>query len=367
MDIYIKSSGVSSDYYWQKIEKASIIKKEPEIPQKILSLIDSDYPSLVLFRHNSQLLLLVTALDTEKRTDNRMRKIRNSIVWIGDNNTETEKILRSLVIKYCKNIDSLALPMDEAVANAKDGFSVDYSKLPSLELEKNLGSSSPDLTLNIGDLDNLRQGLAKKLQETTIPLQKEGFLIVLSEVNSRKSFQEAQVWRGLSKQIQSDEWEVIEEDTSFFRKQSKSKSNLGKNSMATTVTEEKNFSSNIFTMVLGVCLIVSVIGNIWQWNQTDDIKNKQRQSDNLTSEIEDKQRQSDSLTSEIKDKKEQSDNLASEIKKEQDDLAFYNQKKQSLKEYFQNFKGDFEKFQNNVYQVFKDVNARTSSEAKSRS
>jgi len=145
MDIYVKSRGVSIDYHWQNVGKVEIEKKEPEIPQQILSLIDSDYPSLVLYRNNSQLILLITAFATEKRTDNRMRKIRNSIVWIGDDDdSKIEKILRSLVIRYCDEVNSLVSPMDEAVTNAKDGFSVDYSKLPSLEPDKTLGNKSPD-------------------------------------------------------------------------------------------------------------------------------------------------------------------------------------------------------------------------------
>lgn len=339
MDIYIKSSGVSSDYYWQKAEKASIIKKEPEIPQEILSLIDSDYPSLVLFRQNSKLLLLVTAFDTKKRTDNRMRKIRNSIVWIGDDDSKTEKILRSLVIRYCNEVNSLASSMDEAVTNAKDGFSVDYSKLPSLEPDKNLGNKLPDLTLKIlkiGNLENLREKLVEELQKSQIPADKEGFLIVLSEVNSKKSFQSAQVWRGLSKQIQSDDdkWEDIENETARFR---------GK----TRASEmDKKFNPKFQFTPLKVICVFSIILNIvlgWQtvqfWNYKNNLNNQIKK---LQNEIQELKTQKTNLKSDVDELNDQKSILVKEMEKEIDDFKeSINDQVKIIFQNMDNLKADF--------------------------
>ncbi len=341
MDIYVKSRGVSFDYYWQKVEQAKLKKQEPNLPEGILKLIDSEYLSLVLFRSEKKLILLITSLDTQSRTDSRMRKIRNSIVWIGDDNHETEAILRSLVVYYCKNVDNLVLQIDRAVASTKDGFSVDYSELPSLEIDKQLSNKLPDLSLKIGNLENLRDKLAEELQKSQIPADKEGFLIVLSEVNSKKSFQSAQVWRGLSKQIESDDWENIQADSNFFRKPSKQNKGGNSRSMATTMTEEKKASLNILTLILSLCLIVSVIGNIWQWNQLNENKNKQN---TLTSKLEE-------LTSKINTENEK----LKELKK---DVEFYRTKKENLEGYFQNIKENLNKAQedlNKTKEIFNEV------------
>lgn len=63
----------------------------------MLEMVDSDDFSVVICRSNGQLSLLVTALESLHRIDNRTRRIRNSVLWVGDNSDEAT--LRSLSIQ----------------------------------------------------------------------------------------------------------------------------------------------------------------------------------------------------------------------------------------------------------------------------
>lgn len=135
MDTYVQSRGISKDYCWldQNQRKISDL---PENFKRMLKMVDGDYFSLVIYRANGQLSLLVTALKSQNRIDNQTRKICNSVVWAGWVGQDSdEAILRSLAIQALNG--ELAAKVDPAVVseNNAQGFTVNFDLLKP----KNMG------------------------------------------------------------------------------------------------------------------------------------------------------------------------------------------------------------------------------------
>ncbi|MCT7974307.1 hypothetical protein [Laspinema olomoucense] len=203
MNIYVKSRGVSKGYSW--VNQNDEIDNPPLFAEGI-KIVDTDDFSLVLYRLEGQLSLLITGLETKDRTDNRTRRIRNSVLWVGGDSDE--ETLRKIAIKALEV--KLANEVDQAVVDSKDndkGFTVTFFSLQPQNLvnSKNLDRYTDDCH-KIGNLSAFKEELISHLEKYSLPKQKEGMLVVVSSTVSQSNLEQNQVWRGLSDTISDDEW-----------------------------------------------------------------------------------------------------------------------------------------------------------------
>lgn len=208
MELYVQSCGVSKEYCWLDKNQTKI-SDLPDNLKQMLEMVDGDYFSLVIYRAKNQLSLLVTALKSQNRIDNRTRKICNSLLWVGDNSDEDEATLRSLSIQALN--EKLEAKVDPAVTsdNLEDnaqGFKVKFEQLKP----ENLGlpsveNNGSDSSKKIGNLSALKDSLIDDLKKYSLP-KHDGMLVVVCSTVSQSSLEREQVWRGLSDGISGDEW-----------------------------------------------------------------------------------------------------------------------------------------------------------------
>ncbi|NEO33115.1 MAG: hypothetical protein F6K36_22360 [Symploca sp. SIO3C6] len=212
MEIYVQSRGFSQEdgYCWLP-EKPSILATS-----QVSDLIQSESPSLVLGRYSSKLLLLVTGLEASKRRDFRDRKIRNSVVWVSEDSEQEQRILRMIAVRALRDWDSLREDINVAVQfGSEQGFQVLFEEIKLLTMKgKDLpasGQLNNDEELNYKISKNLaerKQELANLLEQYSLP-KREGSLLVVTEIKAEETLVKAQVWRGLSNLVNSDNWKVI--------------------------------------------------------------------------------------------------------------------------------------------------------------
>lgn len=210
MDIYVQSRGVSKGYCWLLDKNQAKISDLPDNFKRILEMVDGDYFSLVIYRANGQLSLLVTALKSQNRIDNRTRKICNSLLWVGDNSDE--ETLRAISIQALNG--KLSAKIDQAVfsKNNTQGFEVDFEELEPKKLDlPSVENNRADSSKKIGKLSALKDSLIDELKKYCLPMQ-EGMLVVVSSTVSKDNLEQKQVWRGLSDGISDDEWIPLEGD-----------------------------------------------------------------------------------------------------------------------------------------------------------
>jgi hypothetical protein len=112
IQIYVRSSALGpAGIHWRNVSKPEQPKEEPEIlgqavvPDEgskisIDSAINTVKPCLVLAKYDGQILLEVTGIDaTRERCEQEGRRISEVVLWVGDDNKETEERLRKLA--YC--------------------------------------------------------------------------------------------------------------------------------------------------------------------------------------------------------------------------------------------------------------------------
>lgn len=217
MNVYIRSRGFeqNNDYRWLKVteKEHQRVNGLPSFFQNdSVNLIYSESPSIVLSRRNGLLLLLITAIRPEGRIDFSNRQVRISVAWIAEDFAPTEKVFR-LLAAHALNEDNLLIEeVIEAVTfGGTEGFQGDFEKLlriadpnkvdeeiqnqpltPSQELNR-LAKLSPDMK-------NL---LAQEIREFCLP-KREGVLIVSTGIKKEETLREAEVWRGLSSLIHSE-------------------------------------------------------------------------------------------------------------------------------------------------------------------
>jgi hypothetical protein len=208
VEVYVQSGGVSKEYSWLKEPDQTIVLPDNDL-KPMLKMVDSDYFSVVLYRPQeggNKLLLLVTALKSQNRIDNRTRKICNSLLWVGDNSDEDEATLRSLSIQALN--DELATKIDQAVfsENNAQGFKVNFKQLKPENLvnSENLGNQT-DGSHKVGNLSALKDSLIDDLKKYSLP-KHDGMLVVVCSTVSQSSLEREKVWRGLSDSIPGDEW-----------------------------------------------------------------------------------------------------------------------------------------------------------------
>jgi len=210
MKIYVKSRGGSQDYCWLDAETGIELDKPPELPK---FKVDIDDFSLILQRQGTQLALLVTGLISSKRVDYQNRKIRNSVLWI----TDDESCLRGLTIQALGEEDEplgeqLAAQLDEMIysTTTEPGFQVDFSKMKNLAKQakhiSRLESSEPSaLEGKIGNLSTFKEDLQNELMQSSFPKVDGLFLVVVSPTLSHNNLDKDKIWRVLSNQVDSDD------------------------------------------------------------------------------------------------------------------------------------------------------------------
>jgi hypothetical protein len=304
MDIYVQSRGVSKDYCWLWLDKNKT--KSPELQddfKPMFEMVDGDYFALVIYRTNRQLSLLVTGLKSPKRTDNRNRRIRNSVLWVGDDSNEKEEErLRNIAIKALEG--ELEAKVDAAITENKDqGFEVNFDELKNLKLDPlEPAAKELDDSPKIRNLSAWKEYLISELQQYSLPKTKQGMLVVVSSTVSKTSLKRMNVLRGLSDAISDneDEWELpVEGDKGGkFRPSAESRGkgpskpgnssdqesipdkktmgeNPNDNTITTGVNPKKEKGLTIGQTILSVLFVISLIANVgfflkWQ----DAIDNK---------------------------------------------------------------------------------------------
>jgi len=201
MNIYVKSRGVSKGYSWSDQNQQEIAN--PPMLKEGIKIVDSDNFSLVLYRLEGRLFLLITVLETKNRTDNRTRRIRNSVLWVGDSSDEAT--LRSLSIQALNG--ELATKVDRAIVseNNDQGFKVDFEQLKTENIGLQSVENSPADFNKIGNLSACKDDLIGDLKKYSLP-KHAGMLVVVSSTVSQSNLEQNQVWRGLSDAISDDEW-----------------------------------------------------------------------------------------------------------------------------------------------------------------
>lgn len=211
MKIYIQSRGFAQEngYHWLP-EMPSILTNE-----LILEKIQVEAPSLVLGRYGNKLLLLITGIQSN-RIDFRDRTIRNSVAWVTTDSQHNERQLRAIAILALRDWNALRHEINRAIDfDAKDGFHVLFEEIKALPMtiqslprSENLDRDD-ELNDKISKRSEKRQEeLAGLLENYALP-KRSCFLVIVTEIKGEEALIEAKVWRGLSRLVKSDNWQVI--------------------------------------------------------------------------------------------------------------------------------------------------------------
>lgn len=200
MTIYVQSRGFSQDddYCWLP-EFPPIIREN-----RVNDLIQSESFSVVLARYSQKLLLLVTGLIAQERTDFRGRRIRNSVAWVLEDSEASERKLRAIAASALR--DSLTASINSAIKfGGEHGFEVSLDDLERLNLEE-VHNFQPIVDSKVGqNSQKLRHDLAYELEERPLPPE-NGALVVVTGIKSESALMQAGVWRGLSNLVQAEGW-----------------------------------------------------------------------------------------------------------------------------------------------------------------
>lgn len=254
MDIYVLSRGFSQDYYWLKItnQNESSVSEVSLIPD-FSHLIDTSAESLslVLSRSNGRLILFITGFETSERQDKDRRKIRNSVAWIGEN-CDDESVIRALIVQALR--DELTAIIDNAVKNNADGgFDILWSEYSKLIPPGINGQTPPNEQTKIGNLKQRKKQLADEITDLTQLPQHNGLLVVVTGICDKNNFKNANVWRGLSSQInlKDEDWK----DAGTHRKPDK-------NNIVLFLRNFHKLLNRIPTVVFVIVTVFSLVINI---------------------------------------------------------------------------------------------------------
>ncbi|MCD8489267.1 MAG: hypothetical protein LRZ84_21650 [Desertifilum sp.] len=199
MDIYVRSRGFSQDsgYCWVP-QKPSILSA-----YKITDLIQSEAFSIVLGRYNYQLILFVTGLDSGS-LDFCDRKIRTSVLWVGENTLETEEKLRAIAISILQ--ENFPIPVTLNDQNPI-GFDINFQQLQNPPISLNLENSSPikkrKIAPNTAEQISI---LCEELQHYQLPEGDNRPLVIVTGIKQKSVLENSGVWRGLSSEVNKEEW-----------------------------------------------------------------------------------------------------------------------------------------------------------------
>ncbi len=260
--IYVQSRGISQDYdyQWKEISFDKNTQEVVDYPPFVKSFqedfLDSKAPSLLLARSDKKLLLLITDIPSQRK-DYRERTIRNSVAWIGA--AQEEQILRTLAVRGLQSILGEDYSFPEEINNAvksdaNKGFIVNGEALQAeilaqdFQLEDKSQNLPPRIEYKIAKKGEQRVNeLINELKKHELP-QHNGALVVVTGNKAQSAFEEALVWRGLSKLVKSEDWIEIQLD---------SKKNFGNNSKIEP--PEISIRPRILLIILGVVVIIILI------------------------------------------------------------------------------------------------------------
>ncbi|WP_324283079.1 hypothetical protein VKI21_05035 [Cyanobacterium aponinum UTEX 3222] len=314
--IFIETRGTSEVYNWFDALESNK-KQLPQLPELVKKLADTEFESLVLYRESRQLILAITALKSG-RIDNRTRPIRNSLIWIVDNDEEAK--IRAIIYEYLTAKDGLEKDIADAITETPE-IKIDYQKIESIgnnNLESN-ALNSARLIYKIGNLDKYKQELIDEIKSCSLPKEK-GLLVFITNSKSQNTFEEAKPWRGLSNEIKNKGWISI---------QKKSQTSTSMKSGQNSLTTQKN-QSNLWSIILLIVLVISNIFWVYQNNQLNErineLEKKINQIENLQSVIgkskADVERITTNLETDINTAKDKFEKLFMEAQKQFNDDIF---------------------------------------------
>lgn len=203
MKLAVQSSGTGRDfdYSW----------KGDQLPElkNIKSLIESESPSILIKSQNDNLLLVITGIKSNRK-DFSGRVIRNSVAWLVTKNLENEKGIRRLASLALK--DQINSELDKLIFPSEDqDFTFDEDALRKMvSIVEGIDSKELDKTRESKQIAKVgeknKRELAQELEKYRLPNQ-DGVLVVVTGVKSERILKETEVWRGLSLNVTSDEFE----------------------------------------------------------------------------------------------------------------------------------------------------------------
>jgi hypothetical protein len=207
MEIYIQSAGIfqEQDYSWQNISNRPV--DEPQLVKEFKHLLNTQFYSILLGRKKGELILIVTGMKASQRKDYRGRTLRNSIVFVAEETSQNDKIIRGLAVAALRN--DLEHHIDNTIKPGGDyGFEVDREKIEVLihQFDSNIPSSedTKETFHKIGknSEDNIEQ-IANELTKNSLPENIET-LVVVTEAKNEDTLKNAKVWRGVSNLVRSE-------------------------------------------------------------------------------------------------------------------------------------------------------------------
>ena len=212
MKIYVNSRGYGGeeDYHWHVLDASG--DRPVAIPlgyQQYVhgAMIYSEDESYIVGSFGIELGLVVTGIVSLSRKDFLQRAIHDTLLFIGSQTDDA--ILRGVVAQAL--CDSLWLPtlLDRAITFDKEQrFKIQRDVINEVLSHQNMGQANPDpipLTRRLSDTS--RRELGEELKTVRLPSH-EGFLVVVTTIQSLQKLSNAGFWRALSKGVNSEEnWE----------------------------------------------------------------------------------------------------------------------------------------------------------------
>lgn len=280
--IFIETRNKSVDYDWFNAENSKL--ESPNIPDLVKKLVDTEFESLILYRESRQLILVVTALKSGERFDNRTRQIFNSLIWIADDSEEAK--LRSIIIEYLEDKGKLETQIADAITE-KPEIKIDYKKIEAIGKNTNVESDPLDsskLVYKIGNLNNYncKKELSHEIKSYSLPEKKDGLLIFITYNKSEVNVKKENPWRGLSTDSKSDkltEFSSVENGKKTKKSTSqispKSLKDSSEKSLENNNTGSRQF--NPFVIFLIGLVIGLVIALFFIPSQNDQLKQENNQ------------------------------------------------------------------------------------------
>jgi hypothetical protein len=215
LEVYVKSSALGrTGIHWRKVSAPQQYKETPHILKDdrflgdtgessiINDLINETKLSLVLVRCDKKLLLEVTGIESPERSNRLGRKVLNSVVWIVDENDDSEKKLRELaaraLLSFWGNPELINKISTAVEFDGLEGFKAKFNILYDLaengdkelkalesETEKNKSNNQEDIwekqqRLIDDDDDADIKSLTHQLVNSPLPEGKD--LVVIAEM-----------------------------------------------------------------------------------------------------------------------------------------------------------------------------------------
>ena len=377
MQIYAKSRGVSKGYSWLELDKSQKEILDPPDLKEAIQIVDSDDFSIVLRRLGGKLSLLITGLESQNRTDNRTRKIRNSVLWVTDESQEEEKKLRAIAIQALGG--ELAPKVDGAVSSTNNnvGFQVDFGELTFEKLSEPLSQGqAANSPFKTGNLSELKDELIEKLKQRSLP-KKEGILLVVSPTVSKATLERNKVWLGFSYDVDAqDGWiktydtgadSSLEKDsqTPTFIDQVKRLPQKLSKTFPKRSSKQRQWANMIAAFLLG--LIVATLGHLSLEadqqqrieEQQETIEKQQETIENQTKEIHQLNEQVEKLNKNVNDLRMEIETKKQEIeayqKFEGESYKSLNALKANMEKLCGSFQNECQQFQKNLERFQKDL------------